>query len=299
MCLGVMPRGQGARRVLTRQDCDVNGAKDMPFWASPNRTQIAHLDAAFGGVGGDRCRLYFSEFGEELSKSGSAQENFVYAIVRQTIDPKVKRHIFAVKETMNVPRKNDPKETAPNQIARFCMEECGKRGVPPENFIFCAGMRTSLVQSFSRIWSVNVQSVDSMGSASADRPVSADNPMACKDFYANLVTEFWWSVRMVVLAGQMRNMGEDAIDDFANREWGRTGKKTQIEPKQDMKKKIGRSPDDGDALSFGIELARRKGFVIRKLKPANEPPKTENWKRKIREDGNAYWRAGRMPLTKA
>lgn len=295
MDIGVMPRGQGSRRVLTRQDCDQHGARLMPFWANSSRTQIAHLDAAYGGVGGDRCRLMFSEFGEELTPLDDSPTRIVEALVNQPDDRNSRRQIFNLKETINVPIANDPTRSAPDQIATFCMEECVRRGIPPHNFIFDAGMRTALVQAFSRIWSVNVNSIDSMGNASSDRYVSEDREVLCKDYYKNLVTEYWWSVRLVVMAGQMRGMSEECIDDFSSREWGIVGNnKTQVEPKEDMKKKVGRSPDDGDCLTYGVELARRKGFKIRRLQPAVEPEEDEAWKAKVRNIGRNYWSAGSM-----
>ena len=247
MDLGIMPRGQGARRVLTRQDIDKYGAKDSPFWASPVRTQIASLDAAYGGVGGDRCRLYFSEFGTELDTVDVPVSEHG-AIALSPTPEKGRKQIFAVKECMNVPIKNYPvgtpkteMESPSDQIAKFCKAECEKRGVPPQHFIFDAGMRTALVQSFSQIWSAHVVSVDSMGKPT-DRPVGADIDKPCDKYYKNFVSELWWSIRLVVLARQMKNLPNDAIDDLTQREWGIVGANlTQVEPKADMKKKIGRS----------------------------------------------------------
>jgi hypothetical protein len=292
---GMMPRGQGTRRVLTRQDCEKFGAKDAPFWENSNRMQLAGLDAAYGGVGGDRCILHFGEWGQAMTNSTLQPDQVLQHAVNQDPIKKHANHIFALKEMMLVPIKNDPGNPAPFQIAAFCKSECEKRGIPPQNFIFDAGMRTALVQAFSQIWSVNVVSLDSMGKPT-DRVVSEDKDMACDKFYKNFVTEMWWSVRLIVMAGQFRNMTNDAIEEFGAREWGKVGGNLiQVEPKEEMKKKIGRSPDLADSIVYLVELARRKGFSIRRLKPENEPEADNRWKQKLRDQGRSYWNAGVMP----
>src|SRR5262245_8250174 len=60
-----MPRGQGSRRFITRQMCLKFGAQEEPNWLNNNRTRIACLDAAYRGVGGDRCVFMRMEFGAE------------------------------------------------------------------------------------------------------------------------------------------------------------------------------------------------------------------------------------------
>jgi hypothetical protein len=130
------------------------------------------------------------------------------------------------------------------------------------------------------------------------RPVSHDQDVACDKFYKNFVTEMWWSVRLLVLAGQMRNMSNEVIEEFAAREWGIVGSNlTQVETKENMKLKLGRSPDMADCFAYGVELARRLGFTILRLKPATEPKEDTRWKQKIREQGRAYWSAGQLPMS--
>jgi hypothetical protein len=90
--------------------------------------------------------------------------------------------------------------------------------------------------------------------------------MPCKDYYFNYVTEMWYSVRHIVESGQFRGMTEDVLMEFCQREWGMTGRnKIQVEPKEDMKLKTGRSPDLADCVAIGIEGARRLGFIIKNL----------------------------------
>ena len=62
---GRMPRGQGLRRVITRQMCLKFGAMEPAIWKNDKRTKIGFLDAAYGSVGGDRCVYGELEFGSD------------------------------------------------------------------------------------------------------------------------------------------------------------------------------------------------------------------------------------------
>ena len=272
---GMMPRGQGSRRVLTRQECEKCGARNEPRWLNSNRTKIAHLDAAYQAVGGDRCVLMFSEFGEEMPDDSDLPARLTSTFANQTVPESQKRMIFFLSETLIVPISALVDASAPDQIAEYVRAQCIQRGVPPENFFYDAGMRTSLVQSFSRLWSNRVNSVD-FGGKPTEQMVSHDEQVKCCERYSKFVTELWYSVRHVVIARQMRGMTEDVIMEFAQREWAMTpGNKIEVEPKAKMKEKSGRSPDLADTLCLGIWGARQKGFVIKRLKSPKQEEEGE------------------------
>lgn len=263
---GKMPRGQGSRRVLTRNMAIKNGAMQDPVWRNSNRIRLACLDAAYKGVGGDRCVYAEMEFGDEIESSApDFGTNIVDVMVNQLEQPKPIRPVIALLKTEIIPIQANSKDEAEEQIVAFVMEHCSNSGIPPDRFFFDSGMRTGLVSCFGRVWSPNVVSIDCGGPAS-EKPVSEHIQMPCKDYYFNYVTEMWYSVRHIVESGQFRGMNEDVLMEFCQREWGVTGRnKIQVEPKEDMKLKTGRSPDLADCISFGIEGARRLGFVIKNL----------------------------------
>ena len=273
MDLGRMPRGQGSRRVLTRQACIKFGATRQPVWLNSERKKIASLDAAFRSVGGDRCILTFMEFGEELPSNPA--DALIETLVSR--DPTASRRssILGITEQVIVPIKVGPDNLPEDQIAEYCMDACVARDVPPNNFFMDAAMRTSLVTAFCRLWSVHVNSIDCMGSAS-EEPVSADIKTLCKDYYFNKITEIWYSVRLAVEAGQIRGFTDEIIMEFASREWMTVNKnKIQVEPKKKMKEKTGRSPDLADSVAIGLYGARQLGFKIKRLKPP--PQKRGKW----------------------
>jgi hypothetical protein len=114
--------------------------------------------------------------------------------------------------------------------------------------------------------------------------------MTCRDYYSKFVTELWWSVRLCIEGCQMRGMTEDVIAEGSMREWKLTnGNKHEVETKEQMKLKSGRSPDLFDSLVTGVEVARRRGFMIGKL--SNKETKASDYKmrRHWREKARKLW----------
>ena len=192
---------------------------------------------------------------------------------------------------MLVPVSTQMKDLPCDQIVNFCREQCESRGIPPENFFYEAGMRAALVQAFARLWSSSTNGLDCMGTASPDRKVSADIDVWCKDYYANRITEMWYAVHYVVESSQFRGMTEGPLLEFCQREWGYVGKnRIQVEPKTEMKKKTGRSPDEADAVVIGVTGAIQRGFIIERLRSVRQAVRDDKWKRALKEKASNLWR---------
>lgn len=290
---GMMPRGQGTRRILTRPMCLKFHAVDEPNWKNTNRTKIGFLDAAYRGVGGDRCVFGELQFGEEAAPLDGA--TLVSNLLAQSTTNPKNRMILALIDTVVVPIKGIIDELPEDQIVNFVMAQCATRGIAPENFFFDAGMKASLATAFSRIWSSNVMSVD-FGGRPSERPVTADNKTRCCDFYSKFVTELWFSVRLVVEAGQFRGMTEDCMLEFCAREWTIVGaNKHEVETKDAVKEKTGRSPDLADAIAIGVEGARQRGFQIMRLGNDNRRSMAnDQWRRDLRAKAEKYWKSGTL-----
>lgn len=290
---GRMPRGQGSRRVLTRQFCLKHRAMEEPVWANSNITRIGFLDAAYRGVGGDRCVFGELDFGEEAITPDLLRDPLVSAILSQRPDTPKRKQILALKDTTLVPIKAGYVGTiaeVEDQIATWCMDECKRRGILPEHFFFDAGMRTALVSSFARIWSPKVVPID-FGGKPTERKVSDNIDVLCKDYYSKFVTELWYSVRLVIESEQFRGMTEDVMLEGCAREWKTVGNnKIEVETKEEMKIKTGRSPDLFDGLVTGVEGARRLGFRILNVSKKERPKKGEaNWRRELQEKQRQAW----------
>lgn len=136
--------------------------------------------------------------------------------------------------------------------------------------------------AFARIWSPKVQPVEFGGKAS-ERPVSNEIPAKCQDYYFNFRSEMWFTVRLIIMSGQFRGMTEEMMMEGCMCEWGLAAKnKTKLEPKEDTKLKVGRSPDLFDALVVGCEGARRRGFIIARLGNRAIQDASDKWKDDLR-----------------
>ena len=294
---GRMPRGQGSRRVLTRQMCVRFHAFDHPVWLTTQRIKIAFLDAAYSGVGGDRCIFGTLEFGQEGTPPDQLAGQVLDALLTQDKTLRKNREILALTSIVIVPINPQGKVEPPDQIVEFVKAQCEKEGIPPGNFFYDAGMRTSLVTAFARLWSNQVNSID-CGGKPTERRVSADLDVLCRDHYSKFITELWFSVRLTVESGQFRGMTDEVAYEFGAREWTMVGNnRTEVEPKEKMKLKVGRSPDLADALAIGVEGARQKGFEIKQLLSATAAKIDDRWKRELQEKADAQWRAHELNPT--
>lgn len=290
MNLGMMPRGQGSRRVITRQMCQKFGAMEEPLWRDTNRIKIGFLDAAYRGVGGDRCVFGHIEFGVEGAESVvELGEQVVQSIISQSASSSQTKTILALVELVIVPIKvvdtiAKRVDEVEDQITTFCMTQCQSRGIPPENFFYDSGMRTSLVSSMARLWSVLTNPID-CGGVPSERKVSEGIDVLCKDYYSKKITELWFSVRLAIEAEQFRGMTEDVMMEGCAREWKMVGaNKIEVETKEEMKAKTGRSPDLFDALAVGVEGARQRGFQIGKLaRGRKRKPGEKDWRDELRK----------------
>ena len=127
------------------------------------------------------------------------------------------------------------------------------------------------------------------GGSATDRPVALDlfifDPKThqkrlklCSEHYSKLITEFWWSVRYAIECSQIRNFPEEVMEEMCMRMWSYSaGNKIEVEPKDKMKERTGRSPDLGDFAALLCEGSRRRGFAITKLRNEEDEQKTSLW----------------------
>lgn len=288
---GRWPRGQGANRVITRQMC-VNGrALQEPVWAGATKTRIGFSDAGFGG---DRCVFGELHFGYEAWKPphpGSINADGIISQVPATNDG---RQIIALVNMEIVPIQGSDVKGAEDQIVIWWKRKCEQRGIAPENFFYEPGMRTSLVQKMTQLWSSKTVAID-FGGKPSEGTVSAEIQTSCRDYYFNFVTELWYSVRLIIESEQLRGLDEETMREGCMREYKRGGgNKIQIETKVDFKEKAGFSPDRFDAFCTGVEGAKRRGFSIRRLNAPSAEEEDQRWKRDLEKKSDAFHAAGEL-----
>lgn len=268
-CLGVMKIGTAARRILSRDLCERMGALGPAKWRSTDKTYVYFLDSSYGG---DRPVAGYGCFGPDIDGK----------IILSFGTPKIIPLI--------VGSGKEPEE----QLAEFVKSDCTDLGIPPENMGHDATGRGSLGTALARIWSSATNPVEA-GGKPTDRPVSSDifiqdeetgmmRLKRCDEHYDRLVSEFNFSVRYAVEAGQIRDLPEEVMNEFCARKWDIVrGDKRSVEVKDGtatrpgFKQRMGFSPDLADWAAGIVEMARRKGFIIAKLDVSNLNKPDSDW----------------------
>jgi hypothetical protein len=265
-CKGVRRVGLNSRRVITMELCREHNAMSDCTWRGDPMMKVFALDAAYGGIGGDRCIGGHVEFG--MCEDGK---------VRLSVGP-----------PQLVPVRLSRDESPEDQIATWTKEYCESNDVLPENAFYDSTGRGALGISFARVWSNKINPVEFGGSPSM-RPVSNDffitdfrtkekRLKRCDEHYRKFVTELWWTVRLIIESDQMRNLSEDVAQEGCKREWKEVaGNKIEIETKHEMRDRMGRSPDLFDWLACACEGARRRGLLISKFNTGEAANEQDDW----------------------
>lgn len=280
MDLGRMPRGLSQKRIITRNLCIKNRALEDPIWKDDRKWKIGCLDAAYRGVGGDRCVFAELDFGVGLDDEGKEFNQ------------------IALIDTALVPIVGGVDADPEDQIVNYVMPICNDRSIKPEHFFFDSTGRGSLMNAFARLWSPNIVGIE-FGGRPSERMVSGDINTSCRDYYLNFVSEMWYRLRLVIESGQFRGMTEEVMMEACMREFGFVGgHKLQVEPKDKCKIRMGRSPDLVDAICAGLEGAIRLGFIIEKLsKGLKLPERDTRWKDEVKERALNLHRIGELLRT--
>lgn len=269
--IGKRKTGLLEHRILTYAMCKTFGAFNEVVWMGTPIFKVYGIDASYGG---DRCVGGWAEIGQDV------KGNWVIAFNQWVLIP--------------IKMSDLDKKIAEDQIAEFVKKDCEAQGIPPDNVYYDATGRGSLGTSFGRLWSPNVNPVE-FGGTPTDRPVTGDmfiqdvktrqrRLKRCDEHYSKRVTEYWFSVRYLVEAGQCRTMPKDVAEEFGMREWYPvSGDRRELETKEETKKRMGCSPDLADWACIIVEGARRKGFVIKHGGAVLNLPKNEQWKRDLKE----------------
>jgi len=268
-CVGKPRPGAAARRVVTRALCEQWHAFDPVVWMGDPTVKIGACDAAYGGMGGDRCIVGYIEFGKDITG------HVVIACHPPVLVP------------VSVARIGIPED----QIAKFTRDYMEGIGVKPENFFFDG--RGSLAVSFARHWSPLVEAVE-FGGRATERPVSNDTYVwdgevrqrrlqRCDELYSRFVTELWFASHYVIISDQMRGLPHEIADELCRRDWHYVSEnRIEVETKWEMKERTGQSPDLADMLVTALEGARRRGFQIARMPGEDEAETDTSWRWDLR-----------------
>jgi hypothetical protein len=186
------------------------------------------------------------------------------------------------------------------QIARKIKDLCVARGISPEDLVIDS---TAAGAPFCDVvageWSNQLLRV-SFGGGASHRRVSASNRTPAKDLYVNRVSELWFVGKEFLRCRQFFGIPNEVAVDMTARTYEMvkgSNLRMKVEPKQEFKSRIGRSPDIADAMFLLIELARqRHSFVSIDLDPSRKDDMSVWTQQRRREDFDVASRSAHVHL---
>lgn len=263
-CLGKLSKLSAGRYVITRSVCKAAKVTDPAQWSgSFTRRIIMGVDPAFSSEDGDRSMAVLLEMGFDLAGT----------------------HQLAFFTNPVVLRTTGPFPSTEQNIAVHIAELCATHGVNPEDVFFDATGKGNFAFAMASIVGSKANPLF-FGGAATDRPaftwldpeLHQRVPKKCSEEYSKFVTELWFSSRLAIEGGQIKQMPLSTIAEGCARQWYLvSGKKIEVEPKAMTKRTLGRSPDEYDAFTAALEGARQRGFqIVRSLKHGPMPQALAN-----------------------
>lgn len=231
------PAPVGAEQnIYSEADIRKYEGEALPKWER-EPTKVAGFDPSFTN-GGDRSVLYFGSFGK--SQEGLPTICFDKSLILRE----------------DASKANEPRNF---QIARQVKEACEREGVRPENLaIDATGAGDPFCDILSELWSSRIYRVK-FGEKPTDLPTSAMSPVKANEKFSNRVTELWYVGVEFLRAGQLKGINADLARELCSRKYSTmSGGRLVVEPKKDMKARMGKSPDLADAACLMLDLCRHR-----------------------------------------
>jgi hypothetical protein len=156
------------------------------------------------------------------------------------------------------------------QIIRKLAIEMQKRGVTVNNL----GVDVTGAASFGTLVSQHIGAgfmAVEFGGKPSDMPASSIDKRPAKDVYDRKVAELWHVAKELLSAGQLKGLHPDMIKEMVARTYGTSNNKIWVEPKTDMKKRIGFSPDIADGGFICLDVARMRHGLVSGAKAKEQP----------------------------
>lgn len=273
---GKIPRGTLENRVLTKAECLRHGAFDPVTWSHEPLVRLYAMDLCYTFDHGDRTVGQPFVFGKD------AKGEWRFA-------PLDKPLVFTPSDSATA--------SLEEQLASQCLAECRKWEIPLANVFFDGTGRSSFTAAIMRLPGGTAVNPVEFGGTATTRPNFLNRRyeedldvrrkqgdlLPCNEVFDKMVTELWFALQALVIQNQARNFDEETIKEVEKRFWSRTaGNRISVEPKKEMKLRLGRSPDLGDTLCVAVEGARRLGFPLGKLATATKS--NSQWLRRFNRE---------------
>lgn len=269
---GVMKVSFAQSRVIDRPLCIRRRALERVVWKDANQEGIYCLDPTYGGE--DRC------IGMPLFVGKDVEDKTIIKVGSYRSFP---LNMLMIEQ-----------RSVEDQIADVLQQELDTYGIKPENVFYDSTGKGTIGAAFARKFGmVGPIAVDS-GAQPSKRPVrqglfvreenGTQRLKRCDEHYSKFVSEMWFSVRYAIESEQIRELPEDVMmEGCARIYYPAKGNRIEVEPKsdpkskEDLKRRLGKSPDLFDALAIGIEGCRQRGFIIESVGKPTDTPKNEDF----------------------
>lgn len=231
---GFPPPMASERTVLTESMVQTYNMLERPRWRDMyDRVRVAALDPSFTSDGDD-CVLQTATVG--------MTENGVLAICFDTT------YVLNILGSSGVP--------VTEQIAQQTVDILKAENITIDHF----GCDDSGTQSVADVIAMKLGIGlyrCNFAAKPPDLAVSVANTALASKHYRNVVTWLYYTVKEYGEFGQIKGLPVKAAEEFCRRRLG-TKLPRQLESKADMKKRIRRSPDTGDACAILVGLVRER-----------------------------------------
>lgn len=226
--------------VLTEELIEQGNARGQLEFDDSPKTPIGSIDPSFGG---DKCILRFGQYGTLKDGKKGVQLGDVLEIPINV-------------EAVDADGKKIPAEY---QMSSRVMAECKQRGVQPGWFgVEATGIGRGTAAVLTQEWGPVVW-IEAEGGAT-DMPASEEDPRPAKTVFDRRITQLWFNVQAFVKGKQLGGLTEEDCAQFCSRKYDYLNKKYRLEKKEDLKPRLGRSPDEADAVATMIEVAIQHGL---------------------------------------
>ncbi len=197
------------------------------------------------------------------------------------------RYIY---ENVSLTKAGEPRDL---QTARQFKEHCHDKGVAQRNAASDASGPGGLAfgSILSAVWGSQWLPIK-FGESPSERPVSEEDPKKCCEAFVNKVTELWFAGRNFVRSGQIKGLPPEIAKQWKARQYTTvkgTDLKMKVEPKRDMKARVGFSPDLGDAALELVELCRERfGFTPGSMNGMPNVQKNNDWIERVNAAHEIY-----------
>lgn len=263
---GFPPQVDISDKVFSMKLLEKGRAFDKAVWHDSAKVMLAGLDLGFR-VDGDPCVLHFGTIGQGRMES-------------EGDEGKWRKVLECEPDGIPLMPSQKSKESFEEQMAQRVVAECRKRGCA-HLALDVTGDGGILLQHIERVaraesYVLNVIPVSFSGLAE-ERVVIPDQRKTGREMFANMVAQLWGSGRVSVLNGNVCGLSAHGkcVSQLCSRKMMTDDKKRMaVEPKREMKKRLRRSPDQGDAWCLLIYLALRHSLAgmaapVAKPKPFN------------------------------